>query len=52
MAAAQNGRTEIVNCLLQRDFDLGAQIVDSFTMARNTYADLSLLSTIFEVCKH
>ena len=50
LAAAQNDHTEIVNCLLQRDFDLGAQIVEDLTMTRNTYTDLSLLSSIFEVC--
>ena len=49
LSAAQSDHTEIVSCLLQRDFSLGAQIVEDLTTSKSSYTDLSLLSSIFEV---
>ena len=48
LAAAQNDHTEIVSCLLQRNFSLGAKIVESITSKHHS-TELSLLSSIFEV---
>ena len=48
LAAAQNDHTEIVSCLLQRNFSLGAKIVESITSMHHS-TELSLLSSIFEV---
>ena len=49
LAAAQNDHTEVVRCLIQRDSFLGAQIVMDLTTSESSYADLSVLSSIFEV---
>ena len=49
LAATKNDHTEIVSCLLQRDFSLGAQIVEDLTTSKHHTTDLSLLSSIFEV---
>lgn len=48
LAAAQKDYTEIVSCILQRDFSLGAEIVELIT-SKQDYTELSLLSSIFEV---
>ena len=48
LAAAQNDHTEIVSCILQRDFSLGTEIVELITSKQHC-AELSLLSSIFEV---
>ena len=48
LEAAQNDHTEIVSCLLQRNFSLGAKIVQLIT-SKHHCTELSLLSSIFEV---